>query len=592
MRRGEVLAGRYRLEERLGAGGFGVVWRARDPRIQRDVAVKTMVPGSPGEGLRMVREARLSGGLRHPYIATVYDFGETEHAGRRTFYLVMELVDGAPLADVLQEGTPPLETALTWAEQICEGLAVAHDAGIVHRDVKPANVMITRSGEVRILDFGLARRQVERPDAPRVTTEGAIVGSLPYMAPERWTGQSVDGRADLYALGCVLMELCAGRLPFPEGEWQELWVRHTTAEPPVPSALRPGLPAALDALVAELLAKDPGDRPGDAREVARRLRAMRSAAVTRTVTGPPPARPRTPAPVPPPGPAPAAPPAGPAPAAPAPEDATGPGPQAAPAVPTAPVPTAPAPAGPVPAVRSRRKALAPVAAAAVVSVLALAVWRLAPLGLTDQDGAAGRPGGTASRTGTVAPDTGTPASVEPSTESPDPATEPAPTTPPATTPASEPPVSAQPPDPSASEDPDGGTDTTTPPPPLAQRPAVPREGEFVDVATGLCLDSDAYGRVYTLDCNDGEHQRWRVVARGGGEYALEDVATSRCLDSNADQEVYTLPCNDGSYQEWYLRRSDGAYRFENKATGFFLDSNAYGEVYTHVSNTGDYQRWR
>lgn len=219
----------------------------------------------------MAREARINGNLPHPHIATVYDFGEADHDGERTLYLVMELIDGEPLSAILARELPPLDSALEWAAQICGALAAAHDAGVVHRDIKPGNVMITRAGTVKVLDFGIARDQA---GGTRLTSENAIIGSLAYMAPERWTDKGVDGRADLYALGCMLLEMCAGRLPFQGEEWQEFCVQHTTAEPPAPSSLRWGLPTALDELAVELLAKDPADRPRRAGEVERRLRAI------------------------------------------------------------------------------------------------------------------------------------------------------------------------------------------------------------------------------------------------------------------------------------------------------------------------------
>ncbi|MEU9002623.1 serine/threonine-protein kinase [Streptomyces sp. NPDC048551] len=269
----ETIEGRYELDELLGRGGFGEVWRAKDSRVGRWVAVKIGHPQTPEETRRFEREASLAGNLAHPHIATIHDFGRTERGGRDAVFLVMELLQGRSLAEVLEGGVPPLGDALEWAARIADALGAAHDAGIVHRDVKPANVMVTESGVVKVLDFGIAKSS----GAPgtELTATGMIIGSFPYMAPERWTGGAggvpVDGRADLYALGCVLTELLTGRRPFPAREMHELLAHHLTTEPPAPGALREGIPAALNELVLGLLAKDPRERPAQAREVSRRL---------------------------------------------------------------------------------------------------------------------------------------------------------------------------------------------------------------------------------------------------------------------------------------------------------------------------------
>lgn len=270
----ELIDDRYELDELLGRGGFGEVWRAKDSRVGRWVAVKLGYPQTYEDTRRFEREARLAGSLAHPNIATLHDFGRTERAGRSAVFLVMELLQGRSLDGVLADGVPPLADALDWTMQVAAALGAAHDAGVVHRDVKPANVMVTEGSRVaKVLDFGIAKAQ----DGPgtELTATGMVIGSFPYMAPERWTGGAngvpVDGRADLYALGCVLMELLTGSRPFPAGEMHELLALHLTAAPPAPSSLRAGLPAALDPLVLDLLAKDPRHRPANAREVSRRL---------------------------------------------------------------------------------------------------------------------------------------------------------------------------------------------------------------------------------------------------------------------------------------------------------------------------------
>lgn len=273
----ERIEDRYELEELLGRGGFGEVWRAWDIRVGRWVAVKIGYPGTADDVRRLEREANLAGNLSHPNIATVHDVGRGLREGQDMVFLVMELVQGDTLAAVLKAGLPEVADVLEWAVHIADALGAAHRAGIVHRDVKPANVMVTGSGVVKVLDFGIAKAQGgPAPALTNLTATGMIIGSFPYMAPERWTGGAdgvpVDGRADLYALGCVLAELLTGRLPFTGGELHELLAQHLQVPPPAPSGLRPGIPAALDRLVLDLLAKDPRQRPADAQEVVRRLR--------------------------------------------------------------------------------------------------------------------------------------------------------------------------------------------------------------------------------------------------------------------------------------------------------------------------------
>ncbi|MFG2394977.1 serine/threonine-protein kinase [Streptomyces lavendulae] len=268
---GCVVGGRYRLENPLGSGGFGTAWRAYDLRIERVVVVKTGAAETGEAVRRFLREAHLAGALTHPNVAVVHDVGEFTDGGRTVVYLVMEYVDGTDLAGVLARCLPGFAESVGWARQICAALAAAHDVGIVHRDIKPANVMVTGAGVVKVLDFGIAMRWNGQTS---LTATGFVVGSLPYMAPERWRGVGVDGRADLYALGCVLVELWTGRPAFSGRDAVELLTQHVSVAPPIPSVLRPGLPPAADRIVADLLAKDPADRPADARETERRLAAL------------------------------------------------------------------------------------------------------------------------------------------------------------------------------------------------------------------------------------------------------------------------------------------------------------------------------
>ncbi|MFJ2863866.1 protein kinase [Kitasatospora sp. NPDC087314] len=270
MQPGDILDGRYELVEQIGEGAFGAVWKARDARIQRLVAVKVMLPSgnnTPKDAARFVREVATAGALNHPSIVTVHDFGQHDEAGRPLYFLVMELLDGAPLNHHLGDGPLPLRQALTWAVQISQALATAHRAGVVHRDVKPANVMIQSSGAVKVVDFGIAR--IGTAD-DGITSTNVIVGTPAYMAPERFDSGGLDARSDLYAFGCLLYELLTGRTPF-RGSLYELIRQHGEVHPAAPGTLRPGLPAEVDALVLELLAKDPNRRPPHADQVADRL---------------------------------------------------------------------------------------------------------------------------------------------------------------------------------------------------------------------------------------------------------------------------------------------------------------------------------
>jgi len=204
--------------------------------------------------------------------------------GDGTLYLVMEYVSGRNLADVLHEdGPPPPATSVEWAAQTAAALAAADDAGVVHRDLKPANLMLTAGGEVKVLDFGIARFMAATDKSSQV------MGTLAYMAPERFGRHSGDARSDLYAFGCVLHELLTGQTPFTAGDPASLMTAHLNEAPEAPSSVRAGLPADLDALVLRLLAKDPADRPQSASAVHDELRALSPASLqVRTPTAPTP----------------------------------------------------------------------------------------------------------------------------------------------------------------------------------------------------------------------------------------------------------------------------------------------------------------
>jgi len=278
-----VIDGRYRLAAKIGHGGMGQVWAAYDERLDRRVAVKllrtdlllaaTEGPGTEGRRSRgdelrrrFLRECRITAGLDHPGLVTVFDAGEENGE----LYLVMQRIPGLSLADLMAEEDPfPVGWAAAVAAQVCAALAVVHAVPVVHRDLKPSNVMVREDGRVVVLDLGIATAL--DADATRLTLTGVPVGSPAYMAPEQALATAADPRSDLYALGCMLHEMLAGEAPFRAPTALGLLHRHL-GEPPTPlRALRPEVPAALEALVLHLLAKKPDDRPADVQQVYARL---------------------------------------------------------------------------------------------------------------------------------------------------------------------------------------------------------------------------------------------------------------------------------------------------------------------------------
>ncbi|MFI7009618.1 protein kinase [Streptomyces sp. NPDC050145] len=279
--RGHRLSGRYELVEVIGAGGMGEVWRARDLQLDRDVAVKVLKGGGDGgaeesEALaRFRREALVAAALDSPYVVAVHDHGID---GTRP-YLVMALVAGRTVQEILRdEVRVSVADALAWTADVCRGLDVAHRAGVVHRDIKPANIMVSEESGVsraRIVDFGIARYVAYRAADPRLTHTGQLpFGSVQYMAPERFRDGAGDASADLYAVGCVLYELLVGRPPFV-GDAAGVMFNHLNDVPLRPSRARAELTPAVDRLVLDLMAKEPGERPADAREALERVLAAR-----------------------------------------------------------------------------------------------------------------------------------------------------------------------------------------------------------------------------------------------------------------------------------------------------------------------------
>jgi len=272
---GLVLDGRYLLQERLGAGGMGEVWRCRDQRIGRDVAVKLLLDlrMSDEAVARFEREARVAGGLSSPLIVTLYDYGHGDLNGRDVPYLVMELLQGRTLAAIRNDERNS-RSVLTWGAQVCAALEVAHRAGVVHRDIKPSNVMVTDDGGLKVLDFGIARVVEESATHGGLTAEGTVMGTAEFMSPEQAAGKPADARSDLYSFGCLLYFLVTARPPFVTESFLGTVQLQLNGTPEPPSRHRPGLPPELDQLVLALLAKDPAARPPGAQVVREALEGM------------------------------------------------------------------------------------------------------------------------------------------------------------------------------------------------------------------------------------------------------------------------------------------------------------------------------
>jgi len=254
----------YEIVARLGAGGMGEVWRAVDPRLERDVAIK-ILPGSNGpvsmERERFVREARAASALVHPNIITIHEINAADGLD----FIVMEYVRGEPLAQLLTRGPLTVARAVDYGLQIADALKAAHAAGIVHRDLKPGNIMISPSGLVKVVDFGIAKRVIdgaagEGTTAAPLTAMGISIGTPSYMSPEQALGDAVDGRSDLFSFGIVLYEMLAGKRPFLSDTKLGL-VRQIVHDPPPPLLVAaPHVPAALVAIVDRCLVKDPTGR--------------------------------------------------------------------------------------------------------------------------------------------------------------------------------------------------------------------------------------------------------------------------------------------------------------------------------------------
>jgi eukaryotic-like serine/threonine-protein kinase len=270
-----LLAGRYRLTDRIAAGGMGEVWRGEDVLLNRAVAVKLLPTGRAGDESFLARfraEARYSASLSHPGIARVYDYGESAEFGGA--YLIMELVNGEPLSAILaRAGRLSPDATLDIIGQAARALDAAHHAGIVHRDIKPGNLLVAAGGTTKITDFGIATA-VQAAQASHLTETGMVMGTAMYVSPEQATGAPVDASSDIYSLGVVAYECLAGHVPFTANEPLAIAYAHKHA--PVPP-LPPDVPPPVADLVYEMLAKTPAGRPPGAQVVADRAAVLRDA---------------------------------------------------------------------------------------------------------------------------------------------------------------------------------------------------------------------------------------------------------------------------------------------------------------------------
>lgn len=263
------LSDRYELGEIIGFGGMSEVHLARDLRLHRDVAVKVLradLARNPSFYLRFRREAQNAAALNHPAIVAVYDTGEAATPSGPLPYIVMEYVDGVTLRDIVHnDGPMPPRRALEVIADACQALNFSHQHGIIHRDVKPANIMISDAGAVKVMDFGIARALADTGN--RVTQTAAVIGTAQYLSPEQARGESVDARSDVYSLGCVLYEMLTGEAPFVGDSPVAVAYQHVREDPIPPSQKRAGISAELDAVVLKALTKNPDNRYQSAAEM-------------------------------------------------------------------------------------------------------------------------------------------------------------------------------------------------------------------------------------------------------------------------------------------------------------------------------------
>src|SRR5215204_51421 len=268
----------YEIVEKLGEGGMGVVYKARDSRLHRFVALKLLPwadASNPARRERFLREARAASALSHPHIIMVHDIATEDGVD----FIVMEFIDGQPLDRLIPRRGLPVRDALTYALQVADAIAAAHNIGIIHRDLKPGNIVVAGDGRLRVLDFGLAK--LMEPEGSRdaetiasLTGAGVILGTPAYMAPEQAIGESIDHRADLFSLGVVLYEMIAGSRPFQGANHAAIVHALHTFDPPPLSSIHPGVPTALDHVINRMLAKKPGDRYPNAHALMAELKSL------------------------------------------------------------------------------------------------------------------------------------------------------------------------------------------------------------------------------------------------------------------------------------------------------------------------------
>ncbi|WP_336084626.1 Stk1 family PASTA domain-containing Ser/Thr kinase [Nocardia sp. SSK8] len=263
------LSSRYELGEIIGFGGMSEVHKARDVRLSRDVAIKVLradLARDPTFYLRFKREAQNAAALNHPAIVAVYDTGEATVDGGPLPYIVMEYVEGDTLRDIVR-GKGPLapRKAMEIVADVCAALDFSHKAGIVHRDMKPANIMINRAGAVKVMDFGIARAIADSSNP--MTQTAAVIGTAQYLSPEQARGETVDARSDVYSVGCVLFEILTGQPPFTGDSPVAVAYQHVKEDPPLPSSVNPGVPRELDSVILKAMAKNPANRYQTAAEM-------------------------------------------------------------------------------------------------------------------------------------------------------------------------------------------------------------------------------------------------------------------------------------------------------------------------------------
>src|SRR6185295_17519104 len=283
----KILNDRYELEQKIGEGGMARVYRGRDLRLNRQVAIKVLhshYASDTGFLQRFHHEAQAAANLRHPNIVDVYDVGQDDDI----HYIIMEYVAGSDLkALLMRSGALPIDQAVYTAECVANGLDAAHRIGMVHRDIKPQNIIVGEQGQVKITDFGIAKSSL----STALTETGVTFGTADYISPEQARGQTATPRSDIYSLGVTLYETLTNRLPFTGDSSIAVAMQHVSADPPPPRMYNPRIQPQLESLVLRALSKEPDGRPTTARDFARQLGSYRDMGEQATVVGPPGPRP-------------------------------------------------------------------------------------------------------------------------------------------------------------------------------------------------------------------------------------------------------------------------------------------------------------